>query len=450
MDAKKTEPESEFSFIQEKVVPRRKNKVKKAVLCVVSTLALAIVFGFVARIVFIKSEGLVNFLLGIDTTERSEILFPSQGPEDDNQVAGPVITPEITETVTPEATPEVTAEPTKEPEEETTVVEQKIDASIADYEKILLEIRKVANAANNSLVAVMATESKEDRFNQTYESSNSLTGIVIGENNAELLILTTYDKVQNATNLKVGFAQGTEFEAKLWDYDVDCNLAVLAVELKDIPKTQMSAITFAELGESYSVTLGSAVVALGHPNGNSGSMMLGIVSGKGDMYYITDNRLDIFTTDITNTESTDGVIINLQGEIIGIITQKFKDDYNDCVNTVVGISRLRSVIKSLVNREDRIYFGITAEDIPPAVLTEYGIANGVYITKVVQDSPSFAAGIKQGDIITGINEYTVSSVTNYVSILTNYKVGDTVNVIVQRKTKGEFKEIVIPVTLEKK
>ena len=454
MDSNKTKPENEFSFIQEKVLPRRRNKVKKVGMAVAITLFLAIIFGLVARIVFIKSEGFINRLLCIDTTKRSEILFPTQGSEDassSGKSSGVTLMPgstlsQLTPTVTP--TPVITeaVTPTVAPTQgATSVIEQKIPATIADYERILLDIKKLSNTVNNSLVTVTAIESKEDWLQEKYEARKSTTGIILGENNAELMVLTDLSKVKNANHIEVAFSGGFVVSGELWNYDLDYNLAVIAIKLKDITPLQLTTIKTAEFGESYSLTIGSAILAMGHPNGIAGSMELGMVSSKGSSYYIMDNRLDLFTTDITNNDKSDGVIVNMQGKIIGIISQSVSADTT--VSTAIGISRFIPIIEKLVNKYDRILFGITGEDIPEDVLKGYELEHGIYVTKVLQDSPAYNGDVRQGDIITAINEYSISSITSFASILLNYKAEEVVSVTILRMSKGELKEIVLDVTL---
>lgn len=457
MDSNKTKPESDFNFIQEKVLPRRRNKVKKVGVAVAITLFLAVIFGLVARIVFVKSEGLINKLLCIDTTKRSEILFPTQvvGSGEGNKTQDLTLTPggssssQPTKVITP--TPLITKviTPTVVPSEETVnIVEQKIPATIEDYERILLEVKKLANTVNNSLVTVTSVESKEDWMEEKYESRKSTTGIIIGENNAELMILTELSKVNNANSIEVSFPGGFVINGELWNYDKEYNLAIVAIKLKEISPTQLSTIKTAEFGESYTLAEGTAVVALGHPNGNSGSMELGMITGKGISYYIMDSQLDLFTTDITNNENSDGVIVNMQGKIIGIISQTVTD--NKTVSTAIGISRIMSVVEKLVNKYDRILFGMIAEDIPANVLKDYQLEQGIYVTKVLQDSPAYNGDVRQGDIIVKIDDYTISSVMSFTNILTNYKVEDVLSVTVLRMSKGELKEMELKITLAAK
>lgn len=454
METKTPEPEKEYRFIQEKVVPRRKHKVKKMAYAAAFTVILAIIFGLVARYVFIKSDQFWIKVLGIDTTEREHITFPSEGPDDQNNAGGQGgntnVTPGIS--TTPEPTASVTQVPDKSEgngsEEQITVVEKKIEATVEDYERMLFELKKVANTASNGLAVVTAIENSVDWFDETYETRRSTTGIIIGENNAELLVLTNLDKINGASEIEVTFNAGFTVAAKLWSYDKDYNLAVVAVKLKEITPQQLTTIKNAELGESYSITLGAPIIALGKPNGFTGSMMIGMITSRGASYYVMDNRLDIFHTDLNINSNSDGVILNTQGQIIGIMTQTMKDDANPDVSTVMGISRLKPMIEKLANKTERIYFGITGEDIPQDVLQSFALTGGIYVTEVRSDSPAIAAGIKQGDIITQVNEFSVTSMSNFSSILNNYKPKDTVAVIVQRKVKHELSEKEIKVVLE--
>ncbi len=447
METKTPEPEKEYRFIQEKVVPRRKHKVKKMAFAAAFTVLLAIIFGLVARYVFLKSDQFWIKVLGIDTTEREHITFPSEGPEEppgsgENITATPGIS------TTPEPTDPVTPAPGEENGEQVTVVEKKIEATVEDYERILLELKKVANSAASGLAVVTAIENRVDWFDETYETKRTTTGIIIGENNAELLILTSLNKINGASDLEVTFNSSFTVSGKLWSYDKDYNLAVVAVKLKEILPQQMTTIKTAELGESYSITLGAPVIALGKPNGYNGSMMFGMVSNRGDFHYIMDNRLDIFHTDLNVNSNSDGVIINTGGQIIGIMTQTMKDDANPNVSTVIGISRLKPIIEKLANKTERISFGIIGEDIPQDVLQSFNLTAGIYVTEVRSDSPAFNAGIKQGDIITQVNEFSVSSMSNFASLLNNYKSKETVTVVVHRKVKQELSEKSIEVILE--
>ena len=236
----------------------------------------------------------------------------------------------------------------------------------------------------------------------------------------------------------------------LWNYDKDYNLAVIAEELKNIPAEQFENIKSVDLGESYPLAVGDFILALGSPNGYTGSMEIGMVTSKGSTVYVTDNSLDLFYTDITDTPQSSGIIVNISGEVVGIITQSLKEDKDSNISTAIGITKLKPIIDSLANKTDRIYFGIQGMDIPASFLEEESLENGIYVTEVHSNSPAFEAGIYQGDIITAVNNIKVISMNGFNKILNSNKVGDKVVITVQRKSKQVLKEIQLEVILQKK
>lgn len=472
MKTVKQEPEKEFSFIQEKVAPKRKKKLRRFLISLAATIFLAVVFGVVGRFAFIKSGTLIYKILGMDETERQQVMIPSSNPEGMNS-AQTSLTPEPTGTAAiVKPTGSASNEPTgtvnssgnnqtnnntdngtgnnSDDKSEVKVVEKKIDATILDYQNMYSELKKLANTCNYSLATVTAVESGVDWFDDTYETRKSTTGIVIGENHVDMLVLTSLDKVKSADSIEVTFSGTISVEGKLWDYDSDYNLAVIAVELKSIPSQQLAQIQTAVLGESSTLSVGTPILALGNPNGYTGSMELGMITSKDSIFYITDNRLDLFNTDITDNENSDGIIVNLRGEIIGIITHTLKEDLNANINTVIGITKLKPIIEMLANKTDRVYFGIRGEDIPAKVLKEIDVQHGIYVNEVLTDSPAFNAGIRQGDIITMLDDSSVSTINGFNTILNTYGTDDTVKVTVKRMSKQELKDKEFSVTLMKK
>ena len=451
MDIMKRGNEKEFNFIQEKVVSRRKHRIKRFLFSVATTLILAVIFGFVARIVFIKSDSIVFQLLGLDELKRQQILFPSNGPDDTGAIAGLTPTPNPTISVAPTVTEKLEDEENRvEEKPKPTIIEQKIDATIIDLQTIYGDIKELAGTLQCSLTTITAVESGVDWFNDEYEKRKSTTGIVIGENSVDVLVLTNLDNVESADNIEVEFYGGITVPGVLWNYDKDYNLAVIAVELKNIPEEKFEKIKSVDLGESYPLAVGDFVLALGSPNGYTGSMEIGMVTSKGSTVYVTGHSLDLFYTDITDTPQSSGIIVNISGEVVGIITQSLKEDKDSNISTAIGITKLKPIINALANKTDRIYFGIQGMDIPDSFLEEEGIENGIYVTEVHSNSPAFEAEIYQGDIITAVNNIKVISMNGFNKILNSHKVGDKVVITVQRKSKQVLKEIQLEVILQKK
>ncbi|HIU67222.1 MAG TPA: PDZ domain-containing protein, partial [Candidatus Caccomorpha excrementavium] len=165
---------------------------------------------------------------------------------------------------------------------------------------------------------------------------------------------------------------------------------------------------------------------------------------------IVDNRLNLFNTDITDNEYSDGIIVNMQGQVIGIITHTLKEGLNEEISTAIGISKIMPIIQRLVNNEDRIYFGIHGEDLPEEILEQAGIENGIYVNEVEAGSPALQAGIMSGDMIVRIGNTPITSMTTFYNTISTYNVRDSVQVLVRRQSQGSFRDVTVTVELAKK
>ena len=193
--------------------------------------------------------------------------------------------------------------------------------------------------------------------------------------------------------------------------------------------------------------VGTPILALGNPNGYIGSVEFGTVTSRGSVYYITDNSVELFNTSTSNGEEGDGVIVNLSGEIIGIITRTVRSEYDEHICTAMGITRLKGSIAKLASGEEKIYLGVRGEDIPMSVLTEQGLFSGIYVTEVLTDSPAFEAGIKTGDIILKFDNLNVYSYNGLNTMLNMHQSGDEVSVFVQRTVRMNPMQVELNVTL---
>jgi S1-C subfamily serine protease len=289
-----------------------------------------------------------------------------------------------------------------------------------------------------------------DYFDNEYEEASSTSGLIVANNDVELLILVSLNRIEDAKKIKVTFSDYLEVDASLQGYDSDLNLAVISIKLEDIPQSKMNSLTPATLGESFALSVGTPILALGNPNGYVGSMEMGMITSFGSSSYITDDEIDLFNTDVAYNENGDGVIVNMKGEVIGIITNELKGELNQNINTAIGISRIKKTIESLVSNTERVYFGIKAADMTESALEKADIENGICITEVEVDSPALLAGLQNGDIITALNDTPVMSVNSFQSIISIYKPKTSVKVTISRNTKGKYKNKEIQVVLAKK
>lgn len=432
---------SEYLFIQEQISSKRRSRKVRMLLSLLWTIILACVFALVAAVVFYLANPFIVKLLG-DGTDKKTVEFPTLTPDDEGKATA-------SGTPTPSVTPTPTPSDKEDDKKETVYVTTHVPADIKDLASIYGEIREIASGVNKSIVNIINVSSKVDELNENenYDVSRATTGLIIANNEVDILILATYDKLQDKLRLQLN--NDLSVKARLQDYDEDLNLAVIAVSLEDIPDTMKENLEVAKLGESYSLTVGTPVIALGSPNGYVGSMELGIISSKDSSIYITDNKIDLFNTDINYNEKSDGVIVNMSGEVIGIITSKLKDEQNQNVNTVIGISKIKKSIQSMVNQTERSYFGIKCGDMSEKELKKENLEYGICVTEVEGNSPALEGGLQSGDMIIAINDVAISSVAVFSNTITSLKPKDTVEVTIQRKIKDEPKEMKLSVVLGK-
>ncbi|MDF2541888.1 MAG: hypothetical protein K0S47_1606 [Herbinix sp.] len=438
--------DKDFEFIKEQIIEKKHKKLKKLLFPFLMTSVMAILFGVIAAATFCLTEPRMYELFHNKEESKTPVEFPDDEDKQngDNQTVN--TNPEVTPTQKPECDPELSEEEEDLPEvtPSPVIVEQSIDADIDDYNSIMTEVRKVASEVNKSLVKVSCIVNGTDSwFNEPIETIVETTGLIIPDNNVDLLILVSLDRVKNASSIQIDLTDKVSVDAVLQDYETDLNLGVLAVSLEDIPESFQNNLSVATFGESYSITIGYPVLALGSPNGYPFSMDFGLISSKGSKIGLVDNQIDLFNTNMQENENSDGVIVNLRGEVIGLITRTLREDMNKELSTAIGISKLKDIIKRMANQTPRVYFGVKAEDMTDDAKQSHEVTNGIYINDVEANSPAFTAGLKSGDIVMEINEQVISTTNNFNTIISNYVPGDELKVMIKRTTNEKEMEVVV-------
>lgn len=438
----------DYEFIKEQVIVRKHNKFKKWLYPFLMTVFMAILFGIIAAITFCITEPRFYKLLHKEDSNKTPIAFPTNDPQEGTEETETDKEDEQTEI--PNQSGNGQAEEVKQ-EPEPVILEKSIDADAEDFLKMYDDIKTIAYNSGKSIVKISSIINEDDWFGNPVDKEVITTGLIIANHEGKLLVLVSLDRVKDASSIDIVFSDNVKTNAVLHGYEQELNLAIIAAEEKEIPDVYRNNIKVATLGESYSVNNGSPVIALGSPNGHPGSMEVGMITSRGSVISITDNRFDLFNTDIIDNKNSDGVIVNLKGEVIGIITRTLKKDLNKDLNTVIGISKLKSIIQTLANQDPMIYFGIIAEDMTDFAKQEHSVENGIYVETVQANSPAFEAGIKNGDIILEVDGQTVVSTNRFYNIISEYKPEQKVSVKIKRTTSTTAdKEMIIDVTLGEK
>lgn len=302
-------------------------------------------------------------------------------------------------------------------------------------------------------------------YQQDAESSGS--GIIIGENDKELLIVTNYHVVSGSNELSVVFSYDEDSDnpslvgAKIKGYVADKDLAVISVSLDDITDEMRSKIKVATIGDSSSLTLGQEVVAIGNALGYGQSVTTGIISALGRNVTVSDDNGGEITNKLIQTDAainpgnSGGALLNMNGELIGINSVKVSSSSVEGMGYAIPISDVQSIIEELmlketrdvVAEENRGYLGINPIDVTNDIYETYGMPVGIYINNVYDNSPAANAGLVKGNIITKFDGQTVKSKNELTSLMTYYKAGETVDVIAMVQSSEGYVEKTFQVTL---
>ena len=243
------------------------------------------------------------------------------------------------------------------------------------------------------------------------------------------------------------FFDETEASASLKKYDGNTGIAVIAVPLAEISDETMNEISVAELGNSYNVTQGTSVIAIGSPLGASNSILCGTITSSQNTVSTIDTNYTIFTTDIMGNENGSGVLINLQKEVIGLILQDYSNQNNRNTITALSVSELKQVIEDLLNNQDISYVGLRISTVTNAIAEEFGIPKGVYIKSVELDSPAMAAGLQEADVITAINGEEIINTVQYYQSVYEREPGDEITIMVKRQSGEGYTDLECKVTV---
>ena len=343
----------------------------------------------------------------------------------------------------------------------------------------------VAQATMSSIVAITSVSVQEipsffGYGTRQYQSAGSGSGIIVGENDSELLIATNNHVVSGATTLTVCFAGGdvvgaeeetqamasgdsitdssdssvdvnNAVSAKIKGTDEENDLAVIAVEKSDIPEETMNEIKIAQMGSSDDLVVGEQVVAIGNALGYGQSVTSGWVSALNRTISTEDGDTSglIQTDAAINPGNSGGALLNMKGEVIGINAAKYADSQVEGMGYAIPISKAEPILEELMNREtrDKIedtskvgYMGIKAADLTTEAIQMYNMPAGAFLTEVTPGGAADKAGIKKGDIVVKLDGQKVSGKNDLVDKLQYYESGETVEVLIAISNNGEYKE----------
>ena len=331
-----------------------------------------------------------------------------------------------------------------------------------------LDVTSIVQSAMPSIVAITnkSVQEVQNYFSmfsrgggtQEQEVESQGSGIIIGQNDSELLIATNNHVVEGADTLSVCFVDDNACEATVKGTDADNDLAVIAVKLSDISDDTMSQIKIAEIGDSDQLQVGEQVVAIGNALGYGQSVTTGIVSAVNRQLEDSNSENGFIQTDAAiNPGNSGGALLNMQGQVIGINSAKLASTEVEGMGYAIPVSTASPIFEDLMNRQTRTKvssdqtaaLGIKGQTVDSSIAEAYGIPQGVYVAEVEQGSAAEKAGITAGSVITKFDDTTIESMDDLKSRLEYYAAGETVDLVVKIADNGSYVEKTLTITLDK-
>ncbi len=453
--AEKNTPEekSDYDFIREKIRERPVNK-KKLIKRSLFTSGMAVLFGIIACLTFLLMEPLLSKwvssdqdikLMPVELNENVEDeeypieavrplddseVSPATAPTDPDASSAPVqievekpieemsLSDDDVENSNGENNATAGTTPAAEPSATAAPVDREME--LEDYMQLYRKMYSMSGEVSKSLVILTADQEIDDWLNEEKLRGKRTTGVIIGENGYELLILADSSRIKTSSDegLTIRFPSGDSTrDVYMRRMDHETGLAIYAIKLNAIPEDAKESYTIATIGNSSARSItGNAVIAAGMPLGNS-SVCYGSVTSAQTKINETDAAYHLLTTDIYASEDASGILTNVRGQVVGIICSDHHENGMENLIYAYGISSIKQLIEDLSNSQERIYLGNHLAEVPADVMLAYSVPEGVYITDVDMDSPAMKAGLNRGDIIVKIGDMSVKTVDEYMAAL---------------------------------
>ena len=427
------------AFISEKIKQRPINR-KKLLRRTMITISLAVIFGGVACFTFLLLQPVFTDTL-YPEKEPETVSFPAESASDE-------LTPEEMYAVEKEiaASEAMSLEATQKDQIDQALASYTFTSS--DYGKMMSSLKGVASEASRSIVQVTAISNDTNWFSSSFESSGVDSGLIIADNGSNLLVLAFYDNLAEAEKIGITFYDNSTAEAFINLVDKITGLCVLSVKKTDLSSDTREKIKVASLGSSNSNSIaGLPVIAIGSPVGVQGSIAYGIVTSEKSTIDLPDSSYKLLTTDIYGSSYGSGVLINLSGQVVGIIDMSKEPSDLSSNICAIGITELKALMENLSNSKPRAYLGVHGTTVPQEIQTFQNVPAGAYISMAELGSPAMRAGIQSGDIVTAIADTEITSYEQLINKLAQLSPDDVISITVMRQGPTDYIEMDMEATL---
>jgi len=432
------EENNKSDFVIEKIKERPINR-KKLLRRTLITASMAVMFGLIACFTFLVLEPVISNWLYPKTDSHMPVDFPE---DDEEMVPGEMLSDNT------DANTSTSAIDRKKRQEVLAAMEY-YQWDVEDYAKMYSALGEFAKDLQEYMVTVMASEDENDWLSDANSKKTRCSGVVVGNNGREVLILTSYSNIKNADALSVKFYDGYKQEAKIMQKHSASDMAILAVTISDMGE-RINQVRIAPLGssnvEDYITT---PIIVVGKGTDESDLIQYGTIISRNKEANLADATFELLLTDIQGTSGGTGFLFNLKGQIVGVIPGKKPAIDTRNMLMAYEIGDLKRIISKLSNGYEIPYAGIVGTMVADEVSEEAKVPKGIYVKSVSMNSPAMKAGIQSGDVIMAINEKEITKFKDYLNTIAELESGDTINLTVKRLSVNDYKDITINITLGK-
>ena len=327
---------------------------------------------------------------------------------------------------------------------------------------VVTDVTQVVEAVMPACVSITNnfTQTVQDFWGQTYsqDETASGSGIIIGENEQELLIVTNNHVVDSTEQLYVQFIDGETVEAQVKGTDASADLAVVAVKLDTIANSTKQEISIARMGDSDSLKIGEPAIAIGNALGYGQSVTTGVISAlnrKIDSSNSEEGTSLIQTDAAINPGNSGGALLNMRGEVIGINSNKIGGSSIEGMGYAIPISTARPIIEDLMERqtrtkyseEERGYLGISCINVTSDLSENFSMPQGIFVAQVYSGTGAEAAGLVRGNIVVAFDGVTVQNQEELTKQMQYYKAGESVEITIMVNSANGYQQKNVTVTL---
>ena len=419
--------QQKFEFITEKVKERPINK-KKLIRKTLLTVSMAAIFGIIACLTFALLEPVIsNWLHPQEKIEKIEI-------------------PLVSEEILPEDMLEYEEEAGPS-QKVLNSIKNEMQLDTKDYQKLYQSIHSLVLNVQSAEVVITGVSTEVDLFHSAYESTAKSIGYIFAQTSSEIMIMAEYDSVLQNENLEITFIDGSRETASIRGVDTNTNLAVLTVNKRDMSLSTQDVIGYLNLGSSsLSTLIASPVIAMGNPLGQR-SVVYGMITSVDTVISMADRNYKLLTTDIYGSETASGILMDLNGKVVGIINQNYNAEGLENLISALGISEIKAALQRMSNGDENAYVGIRGADLPVEVSKTKEVPVGVYVTGIEMGSPAMEAGIQSGDIIIRMDKSKIITFADYGKVLNTWTPGDTKDIYLMRKGQDGYKSAKVQIVV---